>query len=113
MSGVLIDPNTGKKGLGKTLVKKIIPGRDVIANGYENKKVIVNNTKLDAPVRSITYGGVGSYRLSEKSKFTGLPLLDVDVEVRASLRNSKSIDNYRGGKVKFRDNLFNICSIFF
>ena len=108
MSGVLIDPNTGKKGLGKTLVKKIIPGRDVIANGYENKKVIVNNTKLDAPVRSITYGGVGSYRLSEKSKFTGLPLLDVDVEVRASLRNSKSIDNYRGGKVKFRDKFIGI-----
>ena len=108
MSGRLIDPNTGKKGLGKTLVKKVIQGRDVIANGYENKKVIIDEKKIDAPVRSITYGGVGSYRLSTKSKFTGLPLLDVDVEVRASLRNSTSVDNYRGGKVKFRDKFVGI-----
>ena len=108
MSGRLIDPNTGKKGLGKTLVKKVVQGRDVIANGYENKKIIIDKKKIDAPVRSITYGGYGSFRLSELSKFTGLPLLDVDVEVRASLRNSRSVDNYRGGKVKFRDKFIGI-----
>ena len=108
MSGKLIDPNTGKKGLGKGLVTKIIQGRDVIANGYESKKIIINKKKKDAPVRSITYGGVGSYRLSTKSKFTGLPLLDVDVKVHASLRNSRSKDNYRGGKVKFRDKFIGI-----
>jgi len=118
MSGRLIDPNTGKKGLGKTLVKRVISGREVVANAYANKKIIVDGKKIEAPVLSMTIGGVGSYRLGENSIFKGLPLLDIDVEVRASLRNSTSkkingvkyrdkyigIEFYISGKVKNKPN---------
>ena len=67
-------------------------GIEIIQNHYGTKKA--------GAVKSISLFGFGSFRLDESSIFKGLPMLDVNTEVYASIRTTGS---QMRGKQKFRN----------